>query len=161
MANSLRNRLLHAITEDDAACERDDAANDIAAVNLRGEEPWWDHLVTNFFRHDEMALFTDLRIDRGVFNVLLNAIEDLPLQTRGRRSFIHSHREQLLFLNVYMAFGTSVLALLVTPRIKSVCEVHRIARRVAFLNNRRLKDVFIVDREEGRVDARGVGYVID
>ena len=121
MANSLHNRLLHAIAEDDAALERDDAANDIAAVNLRGDEQWWDHLITNFFHHDEMALFTDLRIDRGVFNVILNAIEDLPLQTRGRRSFIHSHREQLLFLHVLPEFGTSVPSLIVTPRIKSVC----------------------------------------
>ena len=115
MANELRNRLLQAIAADVAARERDDAAHDIAAVNLRGDEQRWDHLITNFFRHDEMALFTDRRLDRGVFNVLLNAIKDLPLQTRGRRSFAHSHREQLLFLHVYLAFGTSVLSLLVAP----------------------------------------------
>ena len=38
MANALHNRLLHAIAADDAAREQDDAANDIAAVNLRAEE---------------------------------------------------------------------------------------------------------------------------
>ena len=115
MANALRNRLLHAIAADDAVRGRDDDAHDIAAVNLRAEEQWWDHLITNFFHHDETALFTDRRLDKGVFNVLLNAIEDLPLQTRGRRSFAHSHREQLLVLHVLPAFGTSVPALLVAP----------------------------------------------
>ena len=115
MANALRNRLLHAIAADDAVRGRDDDAHDIAAVNLRGEEQWWDHLITNFFHHDETALFTDRRLDKGVFNVLLNAIEDLPLQTRGRRSFAHSHREQLLVLHVLPAFGTSVRSLLVAP----------------------------------------------
>ena len=115
MANALRNRLLHAIAADDAVRGRDDDAHDIAAVNLRAEEQWWDHLITNFFHHDETALFTDRRLDKGVYNVLLNAIEDLPLQTRGRRSFAHSHREQLLVLHVLPAFGTSARSLLVAP----------------------------------------------
>ena len=119
MANALRNRLLQAIAADVAARERDDAAHDIAAVNLRGDEQRWDHLITNFFRHDEMALFTDRRLDRGVFNVLLNAIKDLRLQTRGRRSFAHSHREQLLVVRGLPAFGTRVRPLLVAPAPRS------------------------------------------
>ena len=43
-----------------------------------------DNLITHFFQRDKTSLFVDIRIDRGVFNVLLNAIEDLPLQTLGR-----------------------------------------------------------------------------
>ena len=98
MANALRHRLLQSIAADVAVRERDDAAHDIAAVNLRGDEQRWDHLITNLFRHDEMALFTDRRLDRGVYNALRNAIKDIPLQTRGRRPFAHSHREQLLVI---------------------------------------------------------------
>ena len=111
MANALHNRLLQTIAADDAARLQDETPAAPHGANIPTEEHWWDHLITHFFQRDETSLFVDLRIDRGVFNVLLNAIEDLPLQTRGRRSFIHSHREQLLFLHVYMAFGTNVLSL--------------------------------------------------
>ena len=69
-------------------------------ADIPPEEQWWDHLITHFVQRDETSFFVDLRIDRAIFNVILNAIEDLPLQTRGRRSFIHSHREQLLSLYI-------------------------------------------------------------
>ena len=160
MTNALHNRLLQTIAADDAARLQDEAPVAPHGADIPQEEQWWDHLITHSFQRDETSLFVDLRIDRAVFNVLLNAIEDL-LQTRGRRSFINSHREQLRFLHVYMAFGTNVLSLLVSPRIRSVCELNRIARRIAFLYGRRLKEIFIVNREEGRTDPRGVGYVID
>ena len=52
-----------------------------------------------------------------------------------------------------MAFWTNVLSLLASPRIRSVCELHRIARRIAFLNGRRLKEIFIVDCDEGGTSA--------
>ena len=67
--------------------------------NLR-EEQWWVHFITHFYQRNETNIFDDLRIDMGVFNVFLNAVEDLLLQTQGRRSFILSHREQVLFLNI-------------------------------------------------------------
>ena len=153
MTNPLHNRLLQTIAADDAARLQDEDQAAQRGADIPPEEQWWDHLITHFFQRDETSLFVDLRIDRAVFNVLLNAIEDLPLQTRGRRSFIHSHREQLLFLHVYMAFGTNVLSLLVSPRIRSVCELHRIARRIAFLYGRRLNEIFIVDRDEGGTSA--------
>ena len=163
MANSMRARLLDAIAADEEARRgRPDETDALFVAGLRrDDEQWWPHITTNFFNRDEALLFADLRVDRRVFAVLLDAVADLPLQTRGRRSFVHSHREQLLFLHVYLAFGTPVLSLLVTPRIRSVCEVHRLARKIALVYHRRLKELFIVNRREERTDERGIGHVID
>ena len=163
MTSTLRTRLLRQIAMADASRRRTDQEVDALRTETarRDREQWWTHLLTHFFQRNDSVLFADLRIDRRVFDVLLDAVCDLPLQTRGRRSFVHSHREQLLFLHVYLAFGTSVAALLVSPRIRTVCEVHRLARRIAFLYHRRLKELFIINRREERVDERGVGHVID
>ena len=139
MANALHNRLLQTIAADDAARLQDETPAAPHGANIPTEEHWWDHLITHFFQRDETSLFVDLRIDRGVFNVLLNAIEDLPLQTRGRRSFIHSHREQLLFRCVHMASGRmyshfwSVQASRLSPNSTGT------SRRIAFLYGRSLK----------------------
>ena len=153
MTNALHNRLLQTIAADDAARLQDEVPAAQRGADIPPEEQWWDHLITRFFQRDETSLFVDLRIDRAVFNVLLNAIEDLPLQTRGRRSFVHSHREQVLFLHVHMAFWTSVRSLLVGPGIRPAYELHRIARRISFLDGRRLKEIFIPDRDEGGTSA--------
>ena len=101
-------------------------------------------IFSRFFNGDEAALLNDLRIDRGVFNIPLNIAEVLHIQTRGRRSLIHSRREQLLFIGVFRCLETSVVSLLESPRIKSVREVHRVALRVALLYHERLKDPFMV-----------------
>ena len=71
--------------------------------NLANKDGWT--IFSRFFNGDEAALLNDLRIDRGVFNLLLNAVEDLHIQTRGRRSLIHPHRGQLLFLRVFPVSG--------------------------------------------------------
>ena len=67
--------------------------------NLANKDGWT--IFSRFFNGDEAALLNDLRIDRGVFNIPLNIAEVLHIQTRGRRSLIHSHREQLLFIGVF------------------------------------------------------------
>ena len=113
------------------------------ALEVRGEEEWWDHLLSHFQAEDATHL-NDLRIDRGVFNIPLNIAEVLHIQTRGRRSLVHSLREQLLFIGVFRCLETSVVSLLENPRIKSVREVHWIVRQVALLYRERLKDPFMV-----------------
>ena len=100
MTNALHNRLLQTIAADDAARLQDEDQAAQRGADIPPEEQWWDHLITHFFQRDETSLFVDQHIGTVIFNVLLNAVEDLPLQTRGRRSFIHSHREQLLSLYI-------------------------------------------------------------
>ena len=100
MTNALHNRLLQTIAADDAARLQDEAPAAQRGADIPPEEQWWDHLITHFFQRDETSLFVDQHIGTVIFNVLLNAVEDLPLQTRGSRSFIHSHREQTHFLHI-------------------------------------------------------------
>ena len=110
--------------------------------NLANKDGWT--IFSRFFNGDEAALLNDLRIDRGVFNIPLDIAEVLHIQTRGRRSLIHSRREQLLFIGVFRCLETSVVSLLESPRIKSIGDVHRIVRQVALLYHQRLKDPFMV-----------------
>ena len=75
-------------------------------------------------------LFNELRIDRNSFDVLVNAVSDMPLQRRGRRAFVFAHRERILFLHTFLAFGLHVAHMLLLPRIKSSSEVNAIAKRI-------------------------------
>ena len=48
-------------------------------------------------------MFRELRIDRVVFEEIVNAVVDLPLQRRGRRSFIFSNDESVVFSRIRRA----------------------------------------------------------
>ena len=106
-------------------------------------------------------MFRELRISRVVFEEIANAVADLPLQRRGRRGFIFSHKERVLFLHVFLAFGLRVAHVLVLPRIKSTSEVISIAKRIACQYSQRIHDVSITKRNEHVGDPDGVGFTID
>ena len=99
---------------------------------------WWEHLLTHFFGGDEDVMFTDLRMNRRVFTIIVSALDDIQLARRGRRGFVFSHQERVLFLHVYLAFGIDVLTMLVTPRIKTACEINRIAKAICEMYRERL-----------------------
>ena len=69
----------------------------------------------------------ELRIDRNAFEDIVNAVADLPLHRRGRRAFVFSHRERVLFLHAFLAFGLHVAHMLPLPIIKSPSEVNVVA----------------------------------
>ena len=71
---------------------------------------WWDHLLGNFFGGDEDAMFTDLRMNKRVFRLVVSAVDDIALARRGRRAFVFSHEERIIFLHVHLAFGIDVVA---------------------------------------------------
>ena len=106
-------------------------------------------------------MFIDLGMNKRVFRLVVSAVDDVPLARRGRRAFVFSHEERILFLHVYLAFGVDVLAMLLTPRVKTKCEIHRIAKGVCEMNVGRLRGLFVVGRNEWRSDTNNVGYVID
>ena len=122
---------------------------------------WWDHLLGNFFGGDEDAMFTDLRMNKRVFRLVVSAVDDIALARRGRRAFVFSHEERIIFLHVYLAFGIDVITMLLTPRIRTVCEIHRIAKSTCEMYAARLRGLFVVGRNEWRRDTNNVGYVID
>ena len=80
---------------------------------------------------NSILVVRELHIDRHVFEDVVNAVADIPLQRRGRRPFIFSHRERILFLHTFLAFGLHIAHMLVLPRIKSSSEVNAIAKRIA------------------------------
>ena len=137
-----RARLLHAIEAGEAVARGTDEQQrgDFAEVGPGGG--WWDHLLAHFFGGDEDTLFADLRIGRRVFWAVVSAVDDIALAGRGRRAFVSSHKERVLFLHVYLAFGIDVLAMLLTPRVKTKCEIHRIAKGVCEMCGERLRGLF-------------------
>ena len=80
-------------------------------------ERWWPFLRELYGSDDE--IFRGIRIDRRLFDEALSFVSDIPLETRGRRSSIASHREQLLFLLVYMGKGVKSVEILVAKFIKN------------------------------------------
>ena len=47
--------------------------------------------------------------------------------------------------------------MLVTPRIRTTCEIHRIAKAVCEMYRERLKGLFVIGRNEWRSDTNNVG----
>lgn len=158
--NTLRLRLLQLIREGDEQNEARQLEPPLVVVQER-RDGWWEHLLANFFNDNEDLLFSDLRLDRRVFATIVNAVGDISLTHRGRRGFVHSHRERVVFLHVYLSFGIDTLMLLLSPRIKTPCEIHRVAKATCEMYLPRLKDLFVVKRDEWRTDPNNVGFVID
>ena len=156
-----RARLLRAIEAGEEAARATEEQQRRDDVEIGPGGGWWDHLLGHFFGGDEDAMFTDLRMNRRVFRLVVSAVDDIALARRGRRAFVFSHEERILFLHVYLAFGVDVMAMLLTPRIRTVCEIHRIAKSTSEMYAERLKGLFVVGRNEWRRDANNVGYVID
>ena len=97
--------------------------------NVGARATWWNHVRDRFFMGDETRMLRELRIDRNAFEDLVNAVADLPLQRRGRRAFVFTHRERVLFLHAFLAFGLHVAHMLLLPRIKSPSEVNMCVKK--------------------------------
>ena len=95
-APDARARLLEAIEEASFEPATQETHNTHAQVRHQ-RDAWWNHIVTTFFLGDEARMFRELRISGVVFEAIVNAVADLPLQRRGRRSFIFTHQEHVLF----------------------------------------------------------------
>ena len=143
-----RARLLRAIEAEDAEISVTEETPR-QAVEVGRDGGWWDHLLTHFFGGDEDALFTDLRMNKHVFRMLVAAVGDIALAQRVRRGFIFSHQERVLFLHVFLAFGVDVVSMLLTPRIRTRSEIHRIAKSVCGMSTERLKELFVLGGASG------------
>ena len=92
-----RARLLEAIEEASFEPTTQETLNGQHTHVRRRGDTWWNHIIATFFIGDEARMFRELRIIRVVFEEIVNAVADLPLQRRGRRAFIFSHEERVLF----------------------------------------------------------------
>ena len=108
------------------------------------------------------ATSSAVKNERRIFGMPVAAVGDIALAPRGRgMGFIFSHQERVLFLHVFLAFGVDVVSMLLTPRIRTRSEIHRIAKSVCGMYTERLKELFVLGRGEWRNDANNVGFVID
>ena len=94
----------------------------------RQEEKWWPFLRELYGTDGD--IFRRTRIDRRLFDEVLSFVSVIPLETRGRRGSIRTHRE-LLFLLIYMAHGVKYLEILVAKFIKKREQIHKLAKRTA------------------------------
>ena len=75
------------------------------------------HVVNSFFGGDEDQMFRQFNINRTVFDAAFNLVSSIPLPRRGRRSFVQTHRDKLLFLFLFLTNGTKVLSKVCLPRL--------------------------------------------
>ena len=78
------------------------------------QEEWW-HFMVNFFGTED-AIFERLRANREEFEDAFSFVSEVVPSVRGRRGWIHSNREKLQFLLVFVSQGVEVLELLVTQK---------------------------------------------
>ena len=57
--------------------------------------------------------------NQAVFTSGLNIVDSVPLQRRGSPSFVHTHRDKLLFLFVFLAHGTDTLKNMCLPHLNT------------------------------------------
>ena len=81
------------------------------------------HVKTTMFRGDQNIMFQTLSINEAMFEAALNIIDSIPLPTRGRRGFVHSHRDKLFFLVIFLTQGMRALKMACLPKIKSGVQV--------------------------------------
>ena len=81
---------------------------------------FFDHVVQTFFDGSVERMFADLNISQAVFHAALNIVNAVPLQRRGRPSFVHTHRDKLLFLFVFLTNGSKTLKTMCLPRLTSI-----------------------------------------
>ena len=94
---------------------------------------FYDHTVRFFFNGDEERMLHELAISRDFFDTALNLVNSVRVRTRGRPGFVHTHRDKLLFLIVFLKEGTDALKKLCLPALRDDSSVLRNLHQSAFL----------------------------
>ena len=105
------------------------------------QEPpsFYDHVVHSFFDGDEERMLQTLAISRAFFSTALNLVNSIRIRTRGRRGFVHTHRDKLLFIAIFLKEGSDALKRLCLPTLRDDSSVLRNLHQCAFL----FKDVLV------------------
>ena len=86
---------------------------------------FYDHVVHVFYEDDEDAMLNDLAFNRLFFDSVLNLVDCVPLQRRGRPGFVHTHKDKLLFLIIFLKEGTDVLKRVCLPALTEPSSITR------------------------------------
>ena len=86
---------------------------------------FYDHVVHVFYGDDEEAMLNDLAFNRLFFESVLNLVDSVPLQRRGRQGFVHTHKDKLLFLIIFLKEGTEALKKVCLPALTEPSSITR------------------------------------
>ena len=100
-------------------------------------------------------------IGRNFFDATLNLVNSVRIRTRGRPSFVHTHRDKLLFLIVFLKEGTAALKKLCLPVLRDDSSVLRNLHQCAFLFKDALVDNTVEFNNERCEDNPMVSSVVD
>ena len=100
------------------------------------------------FRNNEDEMFETLAINKAKFEAALNIVDSIPLPTRGRRSFVYSHRDKLLFLLIFLTQGIKALKMACLPKVKSLAKVLSLLHDTVALFGERIVTSTISKRNE-------------
>ena len=108
MANrvQLLEERLHRVEERNRAIVE---ASDQQVQLLAAQEEWW-HFMVNFLGTED-AIFERLRVNREVFEDAFAFVSEVVPSVRGRRGWIRSNREKLLFLLIFTSQGVEGLTI--------------------------------------------------
>ena len=140
-----QTREIEAASQQPVACDQD--------------EVWWPQLIEFFGGED--AMFVKLRINRSVFDDALVLVQDVALETRGRRGSIRSNREKLFFLVVFLSRGVEVLEVLVTAQIRTREHIIKRAKSIAMLFRPRLVGMGVRFYNEVDAEVPDAALIVD
>ena len=86
---------------------------------------FYDHVMHVLYEDDEEEMLNDLAFNRLFFESVLNLVDSVPLQRRGRQGFVHTHKDKLLFLNIFLKEGTGGLKKACQPRLTEPSSILR------------------------------------
>ena len=78
-----------------------------------------------FFDGDEEDMLNNLAFNSLFFISILNLVDSVPLQRRGRPGFVRTHKDKLLFLIVFLKEGSSTLKRVCLPVLAEKSSIMR------------------------------------
>lgn len=129
--------------------------------DARQPPTFFDHVKISMFQGDKDAMFETLRINEAMFESALNIVDSIPLNTRGRRGFVHTHRDKLFFLIIFLTQGMGALKLACLPKIKSHAQVLNVLHDTVKLFGKTIVENTITFRHEEWEDFPQCSSVVD
>ena len=97
------------------------------------QRTFFEHVLHTYYEDDEDAMLRRVAISTEFFYSALNLVDSVRVQRRGRPGFIHTQRDKLLFLIIFLKEGSSALHDVCLPVIKDPTTVLRNLHQAALL----------------------------
>ena len=94
---------------------------------------FFEHVLHVYYGGDEDTMLRRVAISTEFFNSALNLVDSIRVQRRGRPGFVHTQRDKLLFLIIFLKEGSAALRDVCLPVIKDSTTVMRNLHQAALL----------------------------